>query len=179
MKNKISALMDGELDNVDIADTITQIKKTEELRNEWATYHLIGDTLRQSVVVPIDIASHVSKRLAAEPTVLTSRTLTEHKGRVFTLAVAASVMTVVAAAVWISMQTTDLPLEPITDKSVLQAAVQVEPTVITAVITAPVPSPAQINDYLLAHWKFSPRTAMHGAAPYIRTVADSDERSTR
>jgi len=175
MKNKISALMDGELDNVDIADTITQIKKTEELRNEWATYHLIGDTLRQSVVVPIDIASHVSKRLAAEPTVLTSRTLTEHKGRVFTLAVAASVMTVVAAAVWISMQTMDLPLEPITDKSVLQAAVQVEPTV----ITAPVPSPAQINDYLLAHWEFSPRTAMHGAAPYIRTVADSNERFTR
>ncbi len=175
MKHQISPLMDGELDNVDIADTITQIKKTEELRNEWATYHLIGDTLRQSVVVPIDIASHVSKRLAAEPTVLTSRTLTEHKGRVFTLAVAASVMTVVAAAVWISMQTMDLPLEPITDKSVLQAVVQVEPTV----ITASVPSPAQINDYLLAHWEFSPRTAMHGAAPYIRTVADSDERSTR
>ena len=75
MKSKISALMDGELDNADIADTIAQIKKTEELRNEWATYHLIGDTLRQSVVVPIDIASNVSMRLAAEPTVLAPRHL--------------------------------------------------------------------------------------------------------
>lgn len=175
MKNKISALMDGELDNVDIADTIAQIKKTEELRNEWATYHLIGDTLRQSVVVPIDIAPNVSMRLAAEPTVLAPRSPTEHKSRVFALSVAASIMTAVAAVVWMSMQTMDRPLEPITEKSVLQAAVQTEPTVISASVLAP----AQINDYLLAHWEFSPRTAMHGAAPYIRTVADSDKRSTR
>ncbi len=175
MKNKISALMDGELDNVDIADTIAQIKKTEELRNEWATYHLIGDTLRQSVVVPIDIASNVSMRLAAEPTVLAPRSPTKHKSRVFALSVAASMMTAVAAVVWMSMQTMDRPLEPITEKSVLQAAVQTEPTVISASVLAP----AQINDYLLAHGEFSPRTAMHGAVPYIRTVADSDKRSTR
>ncbi|MCH6584487.1 MAG: sigma-E factor negative regulatory protein [Proteobacteria bacterium] len=175
MKSKISALMDGELDNADIADTIAQIKKTEELRNEWATYHLIGDTLRQPEVVPIDIASNVSKRLATEPTVLAPRPPTKHKGRVFALSVAASMMTAVAVVVWMSMQTMDRPLKPITDKSVLQAAVQAEPTIISASI----PVPAQINDYLLAHGEFSPRTAMHGAVPYIRTVADSDKRSTR
>ena len=47
MKDKISALMDGELDSIDVAGTISQIKESEELRNEWSTYHLIGDVLRQ------------------------------------------------------------------------------------------------------------------------------------
>ncbi len=177
MKNKISALMDGELDNVDIADTIAQIKKTEDLRNDWAIYHLIGDTLRHSVAVPIDITLQVSKKLAAEPTVLAPHLPSEHKGRVFAFSVAASMMTAVAAVVWMSVQTMDRPLESIADKSVLQAAVQSEPTVIPASI----PVPAQINDYLLVHGEFSPRVSMHGVAPYpyIYTVSDSDKRSTR
>ncbi|MEE9580270.1 MAG: sigma-E factor negative regulatory protein [Nitrosomonadaceae bacterium] len=206
MKNKISALMDGELDNVDITDTIAQIKKTEDLRNEWATYHLIGDTLRQSVAAPIDIASQVSKRLAVEPTVLAPHVPTEHKGKVFAFSVAASMVTAVAAVVWMSVQTMDRPLKSITDNSVHQAAVKAEPTVIPVsvpalaqmepvtdksvlqaavkaeptVISAPIPAPAHINDYyLLVHGEFSPRTAMHGVAPYIRTVTDSDERSTK
>ncbi len=176
MKNKISALMDGELDNVDITDTIAQIKKTEDLRNEWATYHLIGDTLRQSVAAPIDIASQVSKRLAVEPTVLAPHVPTEHKGKVFAFSVAASMVTAVAAVVWMSVQTVDRPLKSITDNSVHQAAVKAEPTV----ISAPIPAPAHINDYyLLVHGEFSPRMVMHGVAPYIRTVTDSDERSTK
>ena len=175
MKNKISALMDGELDNVDIADTIAQIKKTEDLRNDWAIYHLIGDTLRHSVAVPIDITSQVSKNLAAEPTLLAPHLPTEHKSKVFAFSVAASMVTAVAAVVWMSVQTMDRPLESITDKSVLQVAVQAEPTV----ISAPIPVPAQINDYLLVHGEFSPRSAMHGVAPYIHTVSDSDKRPTR
>jgi sigma-E factor negative regulatory protein RseA len=201
MKNKISALMDGELDNVDIADTIAQIKKTEDLRNDWAIYHLIGDTLRHSVAVPIDITLQVSKKLAAEPTVLAPHLTSEHKGKVFAFSVAASMMTAVAAVVWMSVQTMDRP----TDKSVLQAAVQAEPTVIPASVStlaqtepitdklalqaavqaeptvnsASIPVPAQINDYLLVHGEFSPRAAMHGVAPYIYTVSDSDKRSTR
>ncbi len=207
MKNKISALMDGELDNVDIDDTIAKIKKTEDLRNDWAIYHLIGDTLRHSVAVPIDITLQVSKKLAAEPTVLASYLPSEHKGRVFAFSVAASMMAAVAAVVWMSVQTMDRPLESITDKSVLQAAVQSEPTVIPAsvptlaqtepitdksvlqaavqseptVIPASIPVPAQINDYLLVHGEFSPRVSMHGVAPYpyIYTVSDSDKRSTR
>jgi len=205
MKNKISALMDGELDNVDIADTIAQIKKTEDLRDDWAIYHLIGDTLRHSVAVPIDITSQVSKKLAAEPTVLAPHLPTEHKGKVFAFSVAASMVTAVAAVVWMSVQTMDRPLESIADKSALQASAQVGPTVISApsalartktisdkpvlqaavkeepaIIPAPVPTTSQINDYfLLVHGEFSPRAAMYGVAPYIHTVSDSDKRFTR
>jgi len=41
MKNKISALMACGLVRIDVAVTITRVKKIEELRNEWSTYHLI------------------------------------------------------------------------------------------------------------------------------------------
>jgi sigma-E factor negative regulatory protein RseA len=32
--------------------------------------------------------------------------------------------------------------------------------------------PGQVNDYLLAHQNYSPRSALQGVAPYVRTVSD-------
>ena len=207
MKNKVSELMDGELDDADIADTITHIKKKEDLRNDWEIYHLIGDTLRHSAAVSIDIASQVSNRLDKEPTVLAPRPKTEQKVRVFAFSVAASMVTAVAAVVWMSAQTTDRPLvESITDNSALQATVKVDSPVISAsiptpaqetitdksvtqsavqakpvIVSAPLSSKAKINDYfLLVHGEFSPRAVMRGVSPsYIHQVAESDKRVAR
>lgn len=205
MKNKISALMDGELDSIDVADTITQVKKTEELRNEWSTYHLIGDTLRHPAMSTFDIAPGIRKKLAIEPTVLTPEFPKEKKGQAFAFAVAASMVTAVAAVTWMGGQTMDQPLDRVTDTAALQTAVKTEsaePTVITVpvlaqkeefktdkavlqtaaqadsdviLIPAPIqlnPAPIQLNDYMFAHEEFSPRTAIHGVSPYMRTVAD-------
>ncbi len=205
MKNKISALMDGELGHIDVAETITQVKKTEELRNEWSTYHLIGDALRQPEMSTLDIASGIREKLAIEPTVLTPELPKEKKGQVFAFAVAASMLTAVAAVAWMGGQTMDQSLGPVTDKAVLQTAVKTEsaePTVITVpvlaqkeefitdkavlqtaaqadsdviLIPAPIqinPAPIQLNDYMFAHEEFSPRTAIRGVSPYMRTVAD-------
>jgi len=198
MKNKISALMDGELDSIDVADTITQVKKTEELRNEWSTYHLIGDALRHPEVSTLDIAPDVRKKLAIEPTVLTPEFPKEKKGKAFAFAVAASMVTAVAAVTWMGGQTMDQPLDRVTDTAALQTAVKTEsaePTVITVPVLAQkeefktdksvlqtaaqadsdvilIPAPIQLNDYMFAHEEFSPRTVIHGASPYMRTVAD-------
>lgn len=175
MKNKISALMDGELDNEDIAGTIAQIKKTEDLRNEWAMYHLIRDTLRQSEISLIDITSYVRKKLAIEPTVLAPSPPKEHKGKVFAFAVAASMVTAVAAVAWMGGQTMNQPLDPVTHKEALQAAVKTEPTPSRIISTSAI---IQLNDYLLAHDEFSSRTTIRGVTPYIRTVADPHKRPT-
>jgi sigma-E factor negative regulatory protein RseA len=205
MKSKISALMDGELDSIDVADTITQVNKTEKLRNEWSTYHLIGDALRQPEISTLDITSGIRKKLAIEPTVLILEHPKEKKGQVFAFAVAASMLTAVAAVTWMGGQTMDRPLDRVTDKAALQAAVKTEsaePTVITVPVlvqkeefktdqpvlqtaaqadseafptTTPIhlnPVPIQLNDYMFAHEEFSPRTAIRGVSPYMRTVAD-------
>lgn len=174
MKDKISALMDGELDSIDVADTISQIKESEELRNEWSTYHLIGDVLRQPAMSTPDIASNIRNELDIEPSVLAPDIPKERKSQVFAFAIAASMVAAVAAVTWMSGQTMDRPL---TDGSSLQA---VAPTVTTAPVLAQKeepktdklvlqdPASIRINDYMFAHGEF---TAIRGVSPYMRTVA--------
>ena len=68
MKNKISELMDGELDTVNAEEIILALKKQEDLLREWETYHVISDMLRQPAVsMQVDVARRVSERLAEEP----------------------------------------------------------------------------------------------------------------
>ena len=174
MKDKISALMDGELDSIDVADTISQIKESEELRNEWSTYHLIGDVLRQPAMSTPDIASNIRNELDIEPSVLAPDIPKERKSQVFAFAIAASMVAAVAAVTWMGGQTMERPL---TDEPSLQA---VAPTVTTAPVLAQKeepktdklvlqdPASIRINDYMFAHGEF---TAIRGVSPYMRTVA--------
>lgn len=69
---RISALMDGELDEPAHHDSIEQLLKKDEARRTWARYHLISDTLRQSLPAGIDLqfSSRVMATLNDEPTVL-------------------------------------------------------------------------------------------------------------
>ena len=46
MENKVSELMDGELDRQSVSNILGAIKKNQELQEKWETYHLIGDVLR-------------------------------------------------------------------------------------------------------------------------------------
>ena len=47
MKDRISELMDGELDEREAAETIAALANDAQARNAWRTYHLIGDALRE------------------------------------------------------------------------------------------------------------------------------------
>ena len=47
MKQNISTLMDGELCGEDAEALLGRIKRDPQARQEWLTYHLIGDLLRQ------------------------------------------------------------------------------------------------------------------------------------
>jgi sigma-E factor negative regulatory protein RseA len=54
MKDRISALMDGELDEREAAEAIATLANDPQGRDSWRTYHLIGDALREgrSIVAP-------------------------------------------------------------------------------------------------------------------------------
>lgn len=54
MKDRISALMDGELDEREAAETISSMADDPRAREAWRAYHLIGDALREggSIVAP-------------------------------------------------------------------------------------------------------------------------------
>lgn len=70
MKDKVSELMDGELSKQDAKSIIAALKKENALQQDWGIYHLIGDSLRQSSSLAIDVSRQVSKQLASEPVLI-------------------------------------------------------------------------------------------------------------
>ncbi|HEX5337251.1 MAG TPA: sigma-E factor negative regulatory protein [Gallionella sp.] len=162
MKNKISALMDGELFEDDAEMLLGQIKREPGLHKEWATYHLIGDVLRQPEYIHRDISARVRERMQNEPVVLAPRSqMFKQKARVFALSAAASLLAVGVVA-WMSLQ--------IGPDTAPQLAMQQTPLRPASLQINP-----KSNDYLMAHQEFSPSTDMNGGASYIRTVSYSPE----
>lgn len=104
MRNKVSELMDGELDSVDATKIIDAVSSDNNMFRDWEVYHAIGDSLRQSAV-NIDISEKVRNRLADEPLLLAPyphKTHQNHKQKLLSLSVAASV--VVFSAGWLVSQ---------------------------------------------------------------------------
>jgi sigma-E factor negative regulatory protein RseA len=175
MQDRISALMDGELDPEEAAAVVGQFRKTDDLREQWAIYHLISDSLGQSEVKPFDITRRVGARLANEPdirAVFAQRSPRKHKPIAYA---AAASIAAVAVAGWMSLQT----MQP--SERARQNLAENNPAPATAapVTQVTVSAPAQINDYLLAHREFSPSTAVHGVAPYMRTSVESHQNFAR
>lgn len=185
-REQISALMDGELDEARMQALCGQMKNDESCEC-WATYHLIGDVLRNEGLAQQGFAQRFAERLAAEPTVLAPghKTLVAGIGVhgwqaavrarpwYYGMAAAASVAAVSLVG-WFGMQefalgpgAGELAAAKPARTSILLAA---EPKAIGQVnFRSPSPS---INPYLLVHQEYSPTTAMQGVRPYVRTVAD-------
>mgnify|MGYP006171165757 CR=1 FL=1 len=167
MKDKISQLMDGELDERTARQAIDVLSLEEEAAEAWRTYHLIGDAMRDTRLLSEGFAARLRARLAGEPTVLAPARHAAHPGRWYALPAAASVAAV-ALVGW-------LAFAPQQDGApgplpVAQAPADPKPVVI--------PLSSAANDYLLAHQGFSPRISIQGMAPYVRTVSD-EQRETR
>jgi sigma-E factor negative regulatory protein RseA len=160
MNEKISALMDGELQDAEMDRSLGRLKSDADLRRAWDTYHLIGDTLRGHISP--GLAARVSQRLVAEPTVL-APARRERRAAQMALSAAAGVAGVAMVA-WLALPA--LQPEP------QQLAVSAPPAMSAA--SAP-PAAAGAEGYLLAHQRFSHTSAMQGVAPYARTVADERE----
>ena len=160
MKQDISALMDGELFEDEADALLNKLKKNPPDTNEWITYHLIGDALRQPDHVCKDFSAAFHERLKAEPTVFAPRRRVTLKARYFALSAAASVMALALVA-WMSMQA---GTEPAPQLAAVQPQMDVRP--------ASYSSPNGVNDYVLAHQEFSPGTDVKGAASYIHYVSE-------
>jgi len=160
MKETLSAWMDDELDDRQAGPLLPQLKRDAELRGNWDCYHLIGDAMR-GVHGP-DLSARIHARLDAEPTVLAPPRRSE-KLRWAAMSVAAGACAV-AFVGWMALSETQ------------QEPVQIAVVPVPAVQQAAVPAGAGANDYLLAHQRYSPSSAMQGVASYVRTVAE--ERSS-
>lgn len=150
MKQSISALMDGELDDKAAGEAIDALARDRESLEAWRTYHLIGDALRESQPLPGGFSA--PGRLQPQP-----RTW---------YALAAS-LAAVALVGWLGFAPEQTPAPLAKAPATARPVAQTRPVV--------VPLPQGTNDYLLAHQGFSPRVSLQGMAPYVRTVSEQGQ----
>jgi sigma-E factor negative regulatory protein RseA len=179
MKDKISALMDGELDDQSAAEMIDSLGRDGDALHAWRTYHLISDAMRDSRVLSDGFTTRVAVRLSAEPALLAPATLQAEPRKWFVLSALASVAAVSLVG-WLAFgpQRDAGPLQA----QRAQAPVAVAPALRSVAGNKPpavVPLPSGTNDYLLAHQGFSPRASLQGMAPYVRTVSDQPQEGTK
>lgn len=170
MKEKISELMDGELDGRGADGTIDALRREGEALDAWRTYHVISDAMRDTPLLSEGFSARLAARLAGEPTVLAPGRVTARARPRLALAAAASVAAV-ALVGWLAFA--PQPRAPAAPAPVAVAAPKAPVVTVSTVL------PNAANDYLLAHQGFSPRVYLQGMAPYVRTVSEPAEEPAR
>ena len=199
MKSEVSALMDGALDESTAALTLDAMGKAPELRRDWETWHLIGDTLRHTEgagasVLSAGFSDRFMQALEDEPTVLAPPPRKAEGAAAPRLRLigplAASVMGI-GAVVWVA-QTLGLGMAPpvVAVASTHTLVAQPVAPVIASADRAPPPGVAQamqpvslsqsggqMREYVVAHEGYSPGAAMQGLARYQRGMAETRQGS--
>jgi sigma-E factor negative regulatory protein RseA len=169
MNEKLSALMDGELDRDDAHRAIKALGADTAQRECWDAYHLIGACLRGDAIesggriVTARSASTgaIFARLAEEPTVLAPaaiRRLPMVEGRTrMVLAMAASVVTVSAIGVVALKQQQGAAVAPV---NLVQ---QVAPAPVADNSVQRAQAELRVNDYLVVHRQFANPNAFQAA----------------
>jgi len=166
MKTRISALMDGELEDHEVAATLLAIRRSEELRNQWSDCQLIGAALRGEPKLDVDVAARVMSALELEPTVMAPVPRRAAGWQRPALALAASAAGVAVVA-WLALVPAGDGV-PSSAAMALAAAKQGPAVVHTQ-------STPRLQEYLVAHQAYAPAGAMVSGARNIRTVAASGE----
>lgn len=160
---RVSALMDGELDDGDALVEIKRLGGDADAAESWALYHLIGDSLRGEGGAGLAPAAALRERLAAEPTVLAPRRTTlPRKVRLYALSAAASVAGVAVVA-WLAVVNQPGSLDRGPGAIAREDAPAIQPAAVAL-------DEAAVREYLLAHQQHSPSSSVQGVATYIRTV---------
>lgn len=161
MDDRISILTDGELDENEASQIITMATRSESAQEQWAVYHLIGDTLRDSPAgVSPDFMARFSARLAEEPTVLAPRQRKpRHALRMLSAAASVAVVTGIGLLVYNNDQ-------------IIDSAWSWQPDSAHHVIRE------NVSPYLLAHQEFAPGSRP-GPSGNIQTVSFEQQEPAR
>jgi sigma-E factor negative regulatory protein RseA len=167
MKSKISAMMDGELPDAELAGPLGALREEGEAVEAWRRYHLISDALRDTPVLSSGFSARFAARLEQEPTILAPAAapprvrpgIPRHS---FAVAAGLSAVALVGVAAFNMTGNSDVQV----------ARAPAQPPATQAEI-AVVAAPREADDYLRAHQNYSPRNNLQGVAPYVRTVSDS------
>jgi sigma-E factor negative regulatory protein RseA len=75
MKEKLSALMDGELETSELDALLAEMRRDPALIHDWQCWHQASDSLQEHPLLSPQFMARFSARLAAEPTVVAPQRL--------------------------------------------------------------------------------------------------------
>ncbi len=171
LKEKLSALVDNELDELEERRVFTALEGDVALRRTWERYHLVRAALHQDVdvVVAQDAAEQVARRIDAEPS--TAVSFRRHRVTRFigTLAIAASVAAIAITGVQWVHQPVPAPLPA------LAASIPAPQNFIRSGTTRwdmkEPEAESALNAYLVEHDEFASTSGLGGMMHYVRVVS--------
>ena len=180
--DRLSALMDGELHDLDKA--FEQLGNDKEMQASWRRYHLARDVIKgqASDTLTLDISTAVSESLKNEPVILTPiwRRLSPRyvMKQAAGLAVAAAVGTIAVVSVQqVQLVSSDSDvIAKLNDNPNIQVASQIQPGQIRQVSFTTrkkldVDVESKLSGYLVNHNEFSTSFRVSGVMPYTRIVS--------
>lgn len=172
MKEKLSALIDGELQSNDCQAHLGRLGTDADLRRAWDAYHLIGDALRGHICA--DLTDRIVARLQEEPTVLAPQRKMAGGRRLawYAMSAAASVAAVTLVVLTASSSWRAEPQLAAGPETGVSGPVTTVAAGLSATDAGPLVVGVEVENYLLAHQPYSHISAMQGIVPYARTVAD-------
>ena len=180
MREKLSALIDAELDELEERRVLNALHDDAELRRTWERYHVIRSAVTRQLgtVLAPGFAERVRARLEAEGQE------TARQVRLWPLAGGFAAAALVAGAAFLGAQMLRAPSSPLAPLAaspsapesaapVNVAATAPTPEPVAAAAETPVPAAApgdRLNAYLFGHNEFMPTAGMGSMLPYVRVV---------
>ena len=171
MKEKLSAMIDGDVDGATARALFIRLKHDKAFRDEWDAYCLLGDLIRGYAPPELEgFTERVMARIEKEPTVLVpagkkniDRTeVMRHRWHHRLLPLAASVMGVLAVGGVLAVLPHDAPAPAVASVQAIEI-----PGVVPVVYSA---QGRARHDYMVAHQALA-GGPMPAAVYYVRTVS--------
>lgn len=159
MKEKISALVDGETNDVERARTLRSLNKDPSLRQVWERYHTARTALRREldVMVSPGLSDRIAERLRNE------HIQPAHSGFLKAgIAKYAAGGAIAATVATVAIFT----LQPVSTSLTVARS-----TNASSEATPSAPNAQQVlNPYLVRHGEYAPVAGMNGMISYVRVV---------
>lgn len=187
-REQVSALADGELDEYQLDLALTWLRQ-EGSRSDWDIYHQIGDLLRSkdmAVVLSPEFSARMAARLEREPTIVAPGNRVAYPKRIvkskrwaipgiLAATAMAGVAFIGAPQLMVALSHDSSPVQ---SPEVAALASNTSREVIVAAAAVPdgvVLRDPRVDDYLLAHQRFSP--SLYSTAQFARSATFAIESS--
>lgn len=169
MNEKISALMDAELNELDERRVLETLAHDVDLRRTWGRYHLVRAAIGRQLdyVAPARLADNVYTKLQH-----TTITMTPNRFSGYRWVGGAALAASVAALAIIGLPTLQGPSTPATPTLAVSSFTPTDAVLASAteVSANDEPGKGRLNAYLVGHNEFMPTAGMGGMLPYVRVV---------